>query len=376
MNDKDKLVTLAIHSFETAQALQRELESNGIASVIQNVGGTIITDKVRVRISASDLDQATKIVEEMKNAIAVQDEIDKIENKGELLVPIDYSDFTLRACRFSFHLASRYKAKVVLFHSFIDPTPNYNIIEDILGEKGKHEKDLQNAIDEIKRNERLLNEQITEMQKTGELANVPYEFVVKKGIPEDEILEYARATNPILIIMGTRGKSQKNAELIGSVTAEIIERSRNPVLAIPENSAFSTMDDIKNIAYATRFEDEDIVAFNKLMDLFSPFKFKVHFIHLNKGPEKDDSETGLWSEIKLSGIKDYFERTYPGREIEYSLIKRENTVKSVEEYVKNNNIDVISLTTHKRSLFVRLFNPSTAKSILFNSDMALLVFRA
>ena len=39
--------------------------------------------------------------------------------------------------------------------------------------------------------------------------------------------------------MGTRGKSQKDIDLIGSVTAEVIERSRVPVLAIPENTPFS-----------------------------------------------------------------------------------------------------------------------------------------
>ena len=52
-----------------------------------------------------------------------------------------------------------------------------------------------------------------------------------------------------------------------------------------------------------------------------PFKFKVHFIHFAK--EKDDDN--LWSEIKLSGIRDYFEKTYPGLEIEYDLLRRRCT---------------------------------------------------
>ena len=39
---------------------------------------------------------------------------------------------------------------------------------------------------------------------------------------------------PVIIIMGTRGKNQKDIDLIGSVTAEVIERSRVPVLAIPK----------------------------------------------------------------------------------------------------------------------------------------------
>lgn len=57
---------------------------------------------------------------------------------------------------------------------------------------------------------------------------------MREGIPEEEVLRYTKEYRPRIIIMGTRGKSQKDIDLIGSVTAEVIERSRVPVLAIPE----------------------------------------------------------------------------------------------------------------------------------------------
>ena len=36
---------------------------------------------------------------------------------------------------------------------------------------------------------------------------------------EEEILRYAKEQRPMVIIMGTRGKNQKDIDLIGSVTA-------------------------------------------------------------------------------------------------------------------------------------------------------------
>lgn len=45
--------------------------------------------------------------------------------------------------------------------------------------------------------------------------------------------------------MGTRGKNQKDIDLIGSVTAEIIERSHTTVLAIPENTPFNRFNEVK-----------------------------------------------------------------------------------------------------------------------------------
>jgi hypothetical protein len=96
--------------------------------------------------------------------------------------------------------------------------------------------------------------------------------------------------------MGTRGKDQKDADLIGSVTAEIIERARVPVFTIPENIMLNKIEDIKNIAYSTNFEDKDLIAFEKLVSFLKPYNFKIHFIHYNNN---DDN----WAEIKFGSEK-------------------------------------------------------------------------
>ena len=65
---------------------------------------------------------------------------------------------------------------------------------------------------------------------------------MREGIPEEEILRYSKEQQPCIVIMGTRGRSQKDVDLLGSVTAEVIERSRVPVLAIPENTPFNNFE--------------------------------------------------------------------------------------------------------------------------------------
>ena len=61
--------------------------------------------------------------------------------------------------------------------------------------------------------------------------------------------------------MGTRGKNQKDIDLIGSVTAEVIDRSRTAVLAIPENTPFKQFSEAKRIAFITNFDQRDLIAF-------------------------------------------------------------------------------------------------------------------
>lgn len=375
MNDKEKLVTLAIHSFEKAQALQNELEANGIESIIQHVGDSIVTRNVRVRIKECDLDKATAIVEEINN-MAVNGALNKGNNMGELLVPIDFSEFSLRICSIAFKLAKSYNTNVVLFNAFIDPTPHIYLIEEMLTrEKGKRDKALQDNLNSIKEKQAVLDEKLKDLIANGTLPDVNYRYVIDTGIPEEKILEYSRKNQPLLILMGSRTKAEIDSEEIGSVTGEVMERSRIPVFALPKNSTFESFNELKNIVYATRFEDDDLMAFDKLMTLLKPFNFKVHFLHLAKGKKNyHEAENSIWNEIKLRGIQEYFKKNYPEQEITISLLNNEDTLKAIDQYVTEQNIDILSLTTHQRSLFVRLFNPSTAKTMLDNTETPLLVF--
>ena len=80
-----------------------------------------------------------------------------------------------------------------------------------------------------------------------------------------------------------------------------------------------------------------------------------------------------WNEIKLVGIKEYFHKQYPGLEIHYDVVMSDNLLKGLEQYIKDNQIDIIALTSYKRNIFARLFNPSIARKMIFHSDTPLLV---
>ncbi len=196
--------------------------------------------------------------------------------------------------------------------------------------------------------------------------NVKYSCVLREGIPEEEILRYSKEYRPRIVIMGTRGKNQKDIDLIGSVTAEVIERSRVPVLAIPENTPFKQLAEAKRIAFITNFDQRDLIAFDSLIAALKPFHFSVSLIHLS-----DVKDT--WNEIKLGGIKEYFQKQYPDLEIHYDVVMNDDFLNSLDNYIKTNHIDIITLTTYKRNIFSRLFNPGIARKMIFHSDTPLLV---
>ena len=187
----------------------------------------------------------------------------------------------------------------------------------------------------------------------------------------DNILSsYSRTLNFILIKTLIESSinqlSQKDIDLIGSVTAEVIERSRTAVLAIPENTPFKEFGAVKEVAFITNFDQRDLIAFEAFFNTWKSFHFSVSLIHLT-----DSKDT--WNEIKLAGIKEYFHKQYPGLEIHYDVVMNDNLLKGLDQYIKDNHIDIITLTSYKRNIFARLFNPSIARKMIFHSDTPLLV---
>lgn len=371
-----KLVTLAILTYSKAQILKHILENEGIETYIHNVNliQPVVSSGVRVRIKESDLPQALKIVE---NSLWLTDnsqgedeekkEITKKEDSKLVLVPIDFSNYSLKACEFGFNFAKEYNAEVVLLHVYFSPIYTSSLpYGDVFNYQIAEEESLREIAERVNQEVKVLSEDIKKRIENKELPDIKYSCILREGIPEEEIIRYSKEHKPLIIVMGTRGKSQKEIDLIGSVTAEVLDRSHFSVLAIPENTPFTDFKKVKKLAFITNFEQRDLVTFDGLFKKLSPFHFSVSLIHL---AETKDT----WDEIKLAGIKEYFQKQYPGLEVYYDIVMEDDILSNFDNYVSENKIDAIALVSYKRNVFARLFNPSIARKMIFHTDTPLLV---
>lgn len=346
---EDKLVTLAILTYTKAQILKNVLENEGIETYIHNVNQIqpVVSSGVRLRIKESDLPRALKITESstwLSESIVGEKEPKVKDKSNKILIPVDFSNYSMKACEFAFNLAKTENAEVILLHVYFTPIYASSLpYGDVFNYQIGDEESVKTIIQKVHSDLNALSEKIKEKVASGEFPNVKYSCILREGIPEEEILRYAKEQRPMVIIMGTRGKNQKDIDLIGSVTAEVIDRSRTAVLAIPENTPF--------------------------FNTWKSFHFSVSLIHLT-----DSKDT--WNEIKLAGIKEYFHKQYPGLEIHYDVVMNDNLLKGLDQYIKDNHIDIITLTSYKRNIFARLFNPSIARKMIFHSDTPLLVINS
>lgn len=368
---EDKLVTLAIHTFEKAQILKTLLETEGIDVYIHNVNQIqpVVSAGVRVRIKESDLPHALRIIEDSKWLDETQPETIADKTK-KILIPVDFSDYSIKACELGINYAYQVEAEVMIMHAYFSPYfPSAIPMGDTLTYQVNEEESVQNILKRVQIDIENICTLINRKMASGELPKVKYDYVLREGLPEEEIIAYSKEYHPTLIVMGTRGKSQKDMDLIGSVTGEVIEVNKIPVLAIPENVPFKDLFEAKNIAFATSFNQRDLVAFDEFMQLIKGYEAQIHLFNISTSKDQ-------WNEIRLTGVNEYFKKQYPDANITHTVLADGDLLLAIEKFVRDKQIDVIALSTYRRNILARMFNPSIARKMLFHTDTPLLVMHA
>lgn len=370
----NKLVTVAIHSYEKAIILKTILEDEGIPAVIQGINliQPTIKGNVRVRINESDLQKALTVIEQVDftSQIDKLEDLDSKQEKEEILIPIDFSSYTLKTCEFGFNLARDTNSKVKLFHVFFPPfdymaMPFGESFAVSSGDKDMYQELRKKTEKEMSEFVALLKEKIS----NNEIEDIPFTYDVVEGLPEEEIIAYAKKVRPRAIVMGTRGGNAKSLDLIGSVTAEVIDGCRTPIFAIPEDSKYQDISQIKKIIFLTNFREREFKAFDTAVKFIKHTAVKVYLTHFG---DKDD----VWNKIKLTGVEKYLKERYSQLELRYKLLDKDERIESeLDSLVKDKEIDLIVMSSSRRGIFARIFNPGIARKMIFHSDIPMLVIK-
>lgn len=360
----DKLVTLAIRTYQRAQMIKALLEKEGIETMIHNLNleHPEMAVGVRVRIREHDLPRALKIVEDMESVS--EDEKDR-KLARQVLIPIDFADYTPATIDVGFEMAQSMGAEVTLMYVYFSPAFTISMNNDVstytISDGELLRRIITTANADIENMENLINRRIA----AGELPDIPFRFEMKEGVPEDQILEYCKHANPDLVVMGTRGKKISN-ELIGSVTAEVIESCGVPVFAIPSGMRTNLLAGDLKIAFITNFDQKDLIAIDKVISTFGSWQLAISFIHASEKKQ-------VWDEIMLTGIKTYFSNHYPDLKADYKLVESTDTPEKINQILENIQAGVLAFNSRRKNLFSRIFNPGLAYKMIYNTDVPLFV---
>lgn len=368
---KERILTAGHFTWSRALLLQIILQDSDIDCFLVSKDTVLPRGYVDLRVKDNDLENALKIINKtlQDTGSAKEQAFHKIQVVRRIMVPVDFSDISFNACRFAITLAAKYKAEVKLIHVFYNPAMDISPYSDHYSYQIKLVESLREIEKSARENMIKLEHKLKIWCIKENLSQIRIITKLINGFSTDEIIEYSKTYKPAIIIMGTRGLTRDNYKAFGRVASRVIENSLVPVLALPSGTVH-TIGEIKSVLFATDLDPSDYSALNRLIQMLSPFAIKIHCVHicfLEKKP---------WDSVKLDELKEHLKNEYKGSDINFSNIISDNVINGLETYIKDNGIDALAVTTHKRNLLEKIFIPSVSRQIYSETGKPLLVFHA
>ena len=254
---------------------------------------------------------------------------------GNIIIPFDMSETAFKAVRVGFNLAHKIGKEIVFLHVL---------------------KESQSEFDPEKIK--------TTIEKLNPVPNkVSYRIVVKKGVPETKIAQYAEKQQAFLIVMCTRTNEKKIQDLIGSVTSEVMRITERPVLAIPESFSSDDVTTLNKIAYASSLKSmHDLEHIDLLSTIFPIDNKSLEIIHSVKESE-NIAPDGQYVNALVEA--------YPSVKISSKALvydEQSSASTAISEYITNSDVELIVIKKHHRRAFLPLLSTQFALKVLFRSE--------
>ncbi len=360
-----KLIVIANETYTSALVLQSYLESNGIKCYLKNVNlvQPNVSDNVKVQISETDAEKAIKLLAEYQ-----QERVKGEALPRKILVPIDFSEHSRNAAFFALKVANIYKAEVKILHVFNSPIVDMIPFTDAASIQIDVDISYQILQKTAKENLIKFFNKLRSNADQNDMKNLKIGYSLREGFAAYGIIDMCKRYKPGMVIMGTKSEGFRSTELVGSIAAEVGKETKIPILVIPEKANLKDIAEVKNVLYATRFDDNDFIAIRKLMTILSGFHVKLVCANVTDDPENRIAQA------KMSNLKEYAKKTFKKSQIDFEIIRGKSASEGFRDYIAVKDIDLMAITLHKRSILERIFNPSLTRKMLSEADVPLLIF--
>jgi universal stress protein A len=228
----------------------------------------------------------------------------------KILCPIDFSDTSTNALRWTDYLAKKYDSKIVFMHSL-----EMNVYGGPLSADYSYV---------VSKTETALKEFLAPIQQ-------PYETILTTQRAAIDIAETIRKTAATLIVMGTDGIKGISHKLLGSTTEEIVRHSDRPILTISPFCCIPPSTAKKRILLPLEHVDvlsPSYKAFEEIVEETGCYLSVMHVVGYNEPAFVTKSEVIPFNTFALEAEQTNFAL----KEISKAMMGRDESVETIVEF--------------------------------------------
>lgn len=272
----------------------------------------------------------------------------------KFLIPTDFSDVSKNAAHYAVQmLAGKPDVKIILYHvytSFASGSDGSLLTEDEIDRHTILGHALANMKDEL-----------------GPLGNITLECIAEHGSSLIENIErYVRHHGIDMVVMGNNGSTKMEQIFMGSNTLKLVREGVCPVMIIPPDAKYKA---INQVALTSDFKDVDatipVTPIKRLLNLFKPTLYII-----NVDSEHYVEITDEYKEQRTK-LEKYFSAYNP----QFAFIRLFDFLDAINNFTKDNEIDLIITVPRKHSFLSKLFKTSHTKKLAYHSHVPMVAIQ-
>ena len=252
-----------------------------------------------------------------------------------ILYATDYSENSAAALKYAHALSRQLVNRLVITHVFDYPT--------VLGSEVLSEPFPNLEKDNFKMHRSKLEKFCAEhLGDQWDTPNIALEIEENKSVIKG-IISVAEKWHAQIILVGMKGGSGLREILMGNTAKQLIEKAPCPILAVPGDASYTA---IEKIVYATDFEEEDIYAIKKLVEIAKPLDAEIKVVHISTKEEYAGNPQMEWFKETLVEKVTYEKMTF-------QVLFSENIYDSLRIYLGDVGADLMVMLEREKKGFIK-----------------------
>jgi len=256
----------------------------------------------------------------------------------KILIPTDFSENAMNAITYATRLYRNEECVFYLLNSYA--ISEFDIGDIKASEFGVTSIDKANNL-----SKQELDKTLETLTLQNSNANHSYKTISEYGAPID-VMKDAIAKHDIqLVIMGTKGKSNRSGAMFGSNTITAMEQIRNcPVLGVPSGVRLGTINEIVfPTSYAETYKKRDLT---ELIHLATIHEAQICILHVS--PKEDLSN-------KQKENRNVLAECLEGTKFSFHQMSSPDKNQAVRSFVESRDSKMIAMINGKHWFFEKIF---------------------
>ena len=274
----------------------------------------------------------------------------------KILIPTDFSDNAWNALKYGLELFNKTKCTFYLMH--VNPIPPYS------GAGSSVRAASENVRESIlKESKEQLQELIAKTEKLPFKNKHTFVPLAMHDYFVEAVKRESIAQKIDLIIMGTKGASGLKKVTIGSNTGDVITKIKCPLLAIPEDADYTSLNEI---AFPTDYHiGYDVKVLDTLIEMVTMNKAILRILHISKKGEALNAE-----QIKN---KDFLHDYLIDIDHSFHSLTGSKLETAVQCFTESRDIDMIAMVAKNLNFFQRILFRPAVEEISYHTEVPFLV---